>query len=171
MGMTEVRQLLGSPTSQEQVPSGRSVEMYESIRTIFGSYGVRDREDALEVRQFSVRYDTAGKVEATLYHRGVLEGFTMLYSRSVGPEIRPESLSQVRVGKTTRVELERLFGPASLARLEADGGTRLEWIYDYVEAAAVTPGRVYRALEVVVSEEGLVVSSKAVDRTYPDWRR
>lgn len=171
MTLPEVRGLLGSPTTHEQAPSGRSVETYETVQTIFGSQGVREREEALEIRQFSVRYAPGGRVEETLFHRGVLEGTTMLYSRSLGRDLPPEVLAQVRVGRTTRAELERLLGPPSLARLDLDHGTRLEWIFDRVEAAAVTPARVYRALEVQLDGQGLVAASKAVDRTFPTWRR
>lgn len=172
MSMAEVRGLLGSPASYEQAASGRSVEVYEATRSIFGSYGVREREEALEIRQFSVRYGPGGKVERTLLHRGVLEGFTMLYSRSVGPRITPEQMGQVKVGRSTRQDVEGLLGPASTARLDADAGVRLEWIYDYIESAtATTPARIVRVLEVVVDDRGVVTSSKAIDRVFPSWRR
>lgn len=168
---TEVRSLLGPPTTIEQSPAGAVVEVFETMETIFGSYGVPDREEALEIRQFSVRYDQDERVQETLFHRGVLEGWTLLYSRSVGPEITSEMLAAVRVGVTTREELTRQLGTPSLARLHPDGGQRLEWIYDYVEAAAVTPGRIYRSLEVTVDAAGRVTSAQSVDRTFPTWRR
>ena len=172
MSLPEVRQSLGNPTYHEQARSGRSVEVYEALQTIFGSYGIRDREEALEIRQFSVRYNPENRVEQTLYHRGVLEGWTMLYSRSLGPEIDPAKLAQVRVGATTRTELERWFGPASIARLEPDGGVRCEWIYDYVEVGtAVMPARTFRAVEVLLDDIGVVTASRATDRTFPTWRR
>jgi outer membrane protein assembly factor BamE (lipoprotein component of BamABCDE complex) len=171
MSQGEVRMLLGDPTLYEQAGDGRSVETYEDLRTIFGSRGVPEREEALEIRQYSVRYDPQGRVTATLYHRGVLENLTMLYSQSRGPEVTPEKMRTVRSGQTTRADLERLFGPPILARLEVDSGQRLEWIYDYIEASAVTPGRVYRALEVTVDDNGVVSSVQMVDRVFPAWRR
>ncbi len=172
-GMTvgQVRERLGSPTYHEASPSGRVVDTYEALQTIFGRYGVREREEALEIRQFSVRYGADGRVDATFYHRGVLEGFTRLYSRSLGPEITPEQIAQVQPGRTTRADLERLFGPPTLARLAMDGGTRVEWIYDYRESGAVTPGGVFRSVEVLVDPAGIVTSAKTVDRVFPQWRR
>lgn len=167
----EVQQRLGAPTSYEQALSGDVVEVFESLRTIFGSYGVREREEALEIRQFSVRYDAAGVVKETYSHRGVLEGFTMLYSRSLGPEITREKLAKVRSGQSTRAEVEALFGPASLGRLNGEGGLRLEWIYEWTESGALAPGRVYRSIEVTLDGPGVVQSVKAVDRVFPDWRR
>lgn len=170
--MEAVRQTLGSPTYFEQSRSGRAVETYEALETIFGSYGVPERDEALEIRQFSVRYDAGGKVERTLYHRGVLDGFTMNFSRSLGPEITPEKVARVRSGQTTRAEVEALFGPASTARLDLDDDVRLEWIYDFVDmAAAVMPGRVFRLIEVTVDAAGVVRSVKVVDRVFPSWRR
>lgn len=172
MTLPEVRSLLGSPASYEQAPSGRSVEVYEATRSIFGKYGVRDREEALEIRQFSVRYGTDGKVAKTLFHRGVLEGFTMLYTRSVGPSISPEQMAQVKAGRSTRADVEKLLGPPSTARLDADAGLRLEWIYDALEVAnATAPARILRVLEITVDEQNLVVASKAIDRVFPSWRR
>jgi outer membrane protein assembly factor BamE (lipoprotein component of BamABCDE complex) len=168
---SEVRSFLGPPTTIDQSPSGTIVEVFETMETIFGTYGVPDREEALEIRQFSVRYDGDERVQETLFHRGVLEGWTLLYSRSVGPEITSEMLAGVRVGVSTRDELTRQLGSPSLARLHPDGGLRLEWIYDYVEAAAVTPGRIYRSLEVTVDASGRVTEAQSVDRTFPTWRR
>ncbi|MCC7373525.1 MAG: hypothetical protein IT581_02635 [Verrucomicrobiales bacterium] len=171
MAISEVHQRLGSPTYYEQAPSGRSVETYEVLQTIFGKFGVREREEALEIRQFSVRYDAAGRVEKTLQHRGVLEGFTRLHSRSLGPEITREQVSQVRSGISTRADVEKLFGPASQARLDPESGVRLEWIYDVVESSAVTPGRAYRSIEVTLDEGDVVRAVKVIDRVFPAWRR
>lgn len=171
MTLEAVRQLMGMPTYVEQGRSGRSVDTFEALQTIFGKYGVREKDESLEIRQFSVRYDPAGRVEQTLLHRGVLEGFTMVFSRSVGPELLPARLAQVRSGRSTRADLERLFGPPSLARLDVEEETRLEWIYDYVEASAVTPGRVFRSIEVTLDASDVVRSVKAVDRVFPTWRR
>lgn len=171
MSASEVHERLGTPTYYEQSPSGRVVETYEVLQTIFGSYGVREREEALEIRQFSVRYDHQGKVERTLQHRGVLEGFTRLYTRSLGTEITRERLAQVRSGTSTKADVEKLFGPASQARLDPEGGVRLEWIYEVVESSAVTPGRAYRSIEVTVDDAEVVRSVKAVDRVFPAWRR
>ncbi|MBX3745168.1 MAG: hypothetical protein KF833_07640 [Verrucomicrobiae bacterium] len=167
----EVRAVLGNPTTLEQSGMGLSVETYEVWQSIFGRYGIRDREEALEIRQFSVRYGDDGRVERTLYHRGVLEGWTLLYTRSVGPWLDPEAMARVVPGRTRKSDLESWFGPASMARLDPGGGVRLEWVYQSIEAAAVTPGRSFRALEVVVDEEGLVQSAKRVDRVFPAWRR
>ncbi|MBL9136324.1 MAG: hypothetical protein JNK85_10670 [Verrucomicrobiales bacterium] len=171
MGVAEVRELLGAPTYYEQAPTGRLVETYEVLQTIFGSYGVREREEALEIRQFSVRYDSQGRVEKTLQHRGVLEGFTRLHSQSLGTEISRERLSQVRSGISTKADVEALFGPASQARLDPESGVRMEWIYQVVESSAVTPGRAYRSIEVTIDDAEVVKSVKAVDRVFPAWRR
>lgn len=168
---SDVRSLLGPPTTIDQSPAGNIVDVFETMETIFGTYGVPDREEALEIRQFSVRYDGDERVQETLFHRGVLEGWTLLYSRSVGPEITSDMLAAVRVGVTTRDDLTRQLGSPSLARLHPDGGLRLEWIYDYVEAAAVTPGRIYRSLDVTVDAYGRVTEAQSVDRTFPTWRR
>lgn len=172
MTMPEVRALLGNPASYEQAPSGRSVEVYEATRSIFGKYGVREREEAVEIRQFSVRYGIDGKVARTLFHRGVLEGFTMLYTRSVGPSISPEQMAQVKAGRSTRADVEKLLGAPSTARLDADAGLKLEWIYDALEVAnATTPARILRVLEITVDDRNVVVASKAIDRVFPSWRR
>lgn len=171
MTVTEVHQWLGPATYREQAASGRVVETFETLQTIFGRYGVPEREEALEIRQFSVRYDSEGRVLRSLYHRGVLEGFTMLFSRSLGTEIPSDALVGVRPGQTGRAELERKLGAPTLVRLDADQGERCEWIYESVEAAAVVAARTYRALEVVLDETGTVVSVKSVDRVFPTWRR
>ncbi len=171
MTIAEVQGLLGAPSSTEEQPGLGRVETYEVLSTIFGKYGVPERDESLEIRQFSVRYDPEGRVAETLHHRGVLEGFTMLYTRSLGTEIDPARIRQVRSGSTTRPELERLFGPPSTARLRPAGGQRLEWIYDVVESGAVTPGRLYRSVEAEVDEQGVVTAIHTVERVFPHWRR
>lgn len=171
MSAGTVHQLLGSPTYREQSPEGVTVETFETVQTIFGSYGVREREEALEIRQFSVRYDADDRVTESFYHRGVLEGLTMIYSHSLGAEITSEKLRQVRSGRTTRAELDAIFGPPTMARLALEPGLRLEWIYDYIEASAVTPGSVYRSVEVILNDANVVTSVKTVDRILPTWRR
>jgi hypothetical protein len=171
MTLAETRRLLGPPTYVEQSPDGRAVETYEALQTIFGSYGIREREEALEIRQFSVLFNREGRVVQTLSHRGVLEGWTMLHSRSFGPEITPDKLIQARTGGLTRGGLEQLFGPPSLARLTVDGGQRLEWIYDRIESSAVVPGRVFRSVEIILDAAGNVTGVNTLDRVFPTWRR
>lgn len=95
----------------------------------------------------------------------------MLHSRSLGPEISREDLAKVRSGVSTRREIEALFGPPSLGRLQVEGGLRLEWVYEWRDAGVVTEGRVYRSIEVTLDQEGIVQSVKSVDRVFPDWRR
>lgn len=167
----DVQARLGAPTQVIQVPSGHRLEVYEDLQTIFSDRGAREREEDLQVRVFSVRYSPEDRVVKTLYHRGIMPGLQMLYSRSFGLEITPAMLNQIRPQTTTRADLERLLGPAVHARLEPVAGTRLAWAYQYTEAAAVTTAIEFRALEIVLDDADRVVATETQNRVFPSWRR
>ncbi len=167
----EVQARLGGPSQVIQAPSGHRLDVFEDYRTIFSDRGAREREEDLQIRVFSVRYAPAGGVEQTMYHRGIMPGLQMLYSRSLGLEITPEMVNAIRPQTTTRAELERRLGPPVHARLEPVSGTRLAWAYQYVEAAAVTTAFEFRSLEIILDEADRVVATESVNRVFPSWRR
>jgi len=152
----DVRKLLGPPNWSRNVPNAGSADTYIYTELVNSSSSSAPSARDLKVRAFSVRYDASGTVQDTLLEQSrtpatVYGGFSWY----AGPKVTDQDVSSIRIGVTTREDLEKIFQKPIVVNLHPVKGLELHW-YQIAVGASVTRREDEQGLHVLVDEQGVV---------------
>jgi outer membrane protein assembly factor BamE (lipoprotein component of BamABCDE complex) len=153
---TDVCKLLGAPNWSRNVPNVGSADTYIYSELVNSSSSSSSSARDLTVRAFSVRYDASRAVQETLLEQSrtpaiIYGGFSMY----AGPKVTDQDVSSIRIGVTTRADLEKIFQKPIVVNLHPVKGLELHW-YQIAVGASVTHREDEQGLHVLVDEQGVV---------------
>ena len=160
----EVSKLLGSPNSSKHVSNDKTIDVYWYDEVVFSTSSASSSARDLSVRTFSIRYDPSGQVEKTFLYQSLTPVLIYHSSALRGTGVTADDASKIRVGVTTREELEHRFGKPLLATLSAGDGVQLDW-YRIELGASVVRFETDRGLHALVDNQGIVRAVSFSDTT------
>lgn len=158
-----VQRVLGKPTSNNRSANGRLVENYRYTATIYSESSASDAARDLKIRTVSIRYSPAEVVEETSYYESRTPAWFLMHTAYAGPKLPPEKISQIKIGTTTRAELEEWFGKPMLVELNAGGGLILRWFQVELGRSFINPDST-QGLHVLIDSNGVVRTFNQTDR-------
>jgi len=158
----EVLDVLGPPNSSAGGANGKTVDHYIHDELVFSASSAASAARDLKIRSVSVRYNASGKVERTLTYDSRTPAAAYRTAAYAGRQVNPLDISKIKIGTTTRRELEQMFQSPVIAILHPVGEVELHWIQIEV-GTTFTHLQDVKGLHVIVDDQSIVRWSNYTD--------
>jgi len=131
----EVRRLFGQPKRTESGSTGNTLDVFVVVLPHAGTHtGAK-----ADIRSLHVLYNGEGLVEKSTYYVGESRAAGTRFTQQwqAGAPLSADKVEQIQRGKTTRDELVKMFGLATIEGLDVYGNKTMSWVF--VQGRNTTP--------------------------------